>query len=195
MKLRHPETAMKIITKSPLKWLFSLFLTAFLITPIYFTEARAQTETLINEQQAKAIALKHAQISDADLKLYKIRQHNKGRDLIYNIVFLTDMNKYVYEINVNGGDIIAFYKRQNKKGFFSDKNREVTTTSEISLEDAETVALKHAGISKNDTRKFQIKQGYHKNRPVYEVEFTYNGTDYEYEIDRTNGEILEWEID
>ncbi|MBE6607556.1 MAG: hypothetical protein E7633_03245 [Ruminococcaceae bacterium] len=66
----------------------------------------------------------------------------------------------------------------------------------ISLEKAKEIALAHAGISASDAffddREFDFERG----RAVYELEFYANGSEYDYEIDATTGEVVkhEWEI-
>ena len=65
----------------------------------------------------------------------------------------------------------------------------------ISLEKAKEIALAHAGVSESevvfDDREFDFERG----RAVYELEFYANGNEYDYDIDATDGKILDYEWD
>ena len=55
---------------------------------------------------------------------------------------------------------------------------------------AESIALAHAKLQKNQIREFECKLDKEKGVVVYEVEFSYGGYEYEYEIDAYSGGIL-----
>ena len=55
---------------------------------------------------------------------------------------------------------------------------------------AESIALAHAGLQKNQVRNFECKLDKENGIVVYEVEFSYGGYEYEYEIDAYSGAIL-----
>jgi uncharacterized membrane protein YkoI len=63
----------------------------------------------------------------------------------------------------------------------------------IGREKATSIAYSHAGVSSpNTVRKYDIKTK-DKGYIFYEIEFVYNGREYEYEIDASTGEIIHWE--
>lgn len=55
---------------------------------------------------------------------------------------------------------------------------------------AESIALEHAKLQKNQVREFECKLDKENGVIVYEVEFNYGGYEYEYEIDAYSGGIL-----
>ncbi len=55
---------------------------------------------------------------------------------------------------------------------------------------AESIALAHAGLQKNQVREFECKLDKERGVIVYEVEFSYGGYEYEYEVDAYSGGIL-----
>ncbi len=65
-----------------------------------------------------------------------------------------------------------------------------STGSYIGNAKAESVALSHAGLQKNQVREFECKLDKERGVIVYEVEFSYGGYEYEYEIDAYSGGIL-----
>lgn len=55
---------------------------------------------------------------------------------------------------------------------------------------AESIALAHAGLQRNQVRDFECKLDKENGVLVYEVDFNYGGYEYEYEIDAYTGGIL-----
>ena len=55
---------------------------------------------------------------------------------------------------------------------------------------AESIALAHANLKKSQVKEFECKLDKEKGVLVYEVEFSYGGYEYEYEIDVYSGGIL-----
>ena len=60
---------------------------------------------------------------------------------------------------------------------------------------AESVALKHAGLEKAQVKFFECKLDAENGVKVYEVEFYFNGYEYEYEINAVTGKIIKAEKD
>ncbi len=69
------------------------------------------------------------------------------------------------------------------------------SNAKISSEKAKEIALKHAGISKNNARFTKIKMDIDDGILVYELEFYVNNREYEYNIDANTGAIIEFEVD
>ncbi len=65
----------------------------------------------------------------------------------------------------------------------------------IGREAAEEIALKHAGISRDDATKLCTELEYENGSLVYEVEFEAAGKEYEYDVDTITGEILKFEVE
>ncbi len=68
----------------------------------------------------------------------------------------------------------------------------VSSNSEklISKAKAEEVALGHAGLQKSQVKFFECKLDRENGIKVYEVEFDYNGYEYEYEVNAVSGKII-----
>ncbi len=69
-----------------------------------------------------------------------------------------------------------------------------TPQEAISAEDAENIALEHAGLSRNDVTFIKTEHETDDNREKYEIEFIYGGKEYEYDIS-AGGDIIKFEID
>lgn len=72
---------------------------------------------------------------------------------------------------------------------------EASSTAYIGKEAALEAALAHAKISKSEARKTDIEIDYEYGCMVYEVEFEVGTTEYEYDINANDGDILWYEID
>ncbi|MBC5731336.1 PepSY domain-containing protein [Pseudoflavonifractor hominis] len=60
----------------------------------------------------------------------------------------------------------------------------------ITLANAKTIALEDAGLSASKVTFTKAESGWDDGRPVYDVEFTYNGKSYDYEICAWTGNII-----
>ena len=58
-----------------------------------------------------------------------------------------------------------------------------------------SAALTHADLSRDAVQAIEIELDYEYGRMVYEVEFNSGRTEYEYDIDARNGEVIWFEID
>ncbi|MBR6136077.1 MAG: PepSY domain-containing protein, partial [Clostridia bacterium] len=63
--------------------------------------------------------------------------------------------------------------------------------SYIGVSKAKSIALSNAGIKAKDAK--ELKCTLDKEDGIYEVEFKYNGYEYEYDIDAVTGKILKTE--
>lgn len=97
----------------------------------------------------------------------------------------------------------AYFKADGKSyyGDFSDVlsvktsgTAAVTTTQTaeavIGNAKAESIALSHAGINKDQVYFFECKLDRENGIKVYEVEFDYGGYEYEYEVNAVTGKII-----
>lgn len=72
------------------------------------------------------------------------------------------------------------------------KNENVSKDeAEITLDQAKTIALKEAGLKEKDGSWKKAEQDHEDGRIIYELEFISGETEYEFEIDAKNGNILE----
>ena len=65
----------------------------------------------------------------------------------------------------------------------------------LTQQQALEIALQHAGVKAQDISRQRIKLDYEHGRQVYEIEFNVGWTEYSYDVDAANGEILSFEMD
>ncbi|MGN0981619.1 MAG: hypothetical protein ACI4O0_01880 [Candidatus Limivicinus sp.] len=63
---------------------------------------------LIGEDEAKALAMGHANISEKDLSSIQCKLELEGLKLIYDIEMKTKLMEYDYEIDAISGDVVSF---------------------------------------------------------------------------------------
>ena len=64
---------------------------------------------------------------------------------------------------------------------------------QIAKEDAVSIALKHAGLTKDQIIRLHTQFGYDDGHPEYDVDFLYDGMEYDYEIHAETGMIRSWD--
>lgn len=76
---------------------------------------------------------------------------------------------------------------------FKDKDED--KVKDIGLEKAKKVALKDADLKEKDVTFVTAKVDYDDGRKYYDVEFYYNGMEYDYEISAETGKIIDFDKD
>jgi len=160
------------------------------------TQATTMAVTDVSMEKAKSIALEHADVKAADATITKAQQKYDDGVLKYKIEFNAGGWEYEYTIHAGTGHILKHKKEQ------TEKHREHQTTnsphsaaSDISLEKAKEIALKHAGLTAAQVKFTKAKLDYDDGVAEYEIEFKCNGWEYEYTIHAGTGVVLEWEKD
>lgn len=69
------------------------------------------------------------------------------------------------------------------------------SSSFIGIDRAKEIALEHAGLTENDVTFSKAKTDKEHGKTVYEIEFYQGRMEYEYEINASTGEIIEWDKD
>ena len=135
----------------------------------------------ITLDQARAIALDHAGISEGDATFVKEQTGTSS----YEIEFYSGSNEYDYEIDKATGAILNV-----------DRDAEDYTPPQqngLTLDEARTLALSR--VSGATERHIEIERDEDDGHIIYEGEIHYGNAEYEFEIDAASGTILEWTVD
>ena len=73
--------------------------------------------------------------------------------------------------------------------------KENNTGKRISEEEAQRIALEHAGLKADQVKGLRAHYDVDDGVPEYEVEFRYDGWEYEYEIHAETGDIRSYDRD
>ena len=71
----------------------------------------------------------------------------------------------------------------------------ISTAPAPTWEEAQRVALAHAGLTAEEVTGLHTEQDYENGRAVFDVSFYRDGWEYDYEIDAETLEIISWEQD
>ena len=66
-----------------------------------------------------------------------------------------------------------------------------SNSSDVGKKKAEEIALNDVGITREDTSRFRISKDHDDGLPTYDIQFTYDNMEYEYEIQASDGTILD----
>lgn len=178
----------------------------------------------LSEQEAKAAVFSHAGITEDDVISLRVDKGSENGLQVYEIEFKTAEKSYDYDIVRSSGeilhssyDVLDSQSIQENAGTGNSSSQieastapsEGSTSSEtlkspvtpnntssaITKDQAKSIALKDAGVAESDTQFIWVKEDYDDGRAVYDVEFFANETEYDYEIDRSTGEIISSDFD
>lgn len=147
--------------------------------------------------KAKEIALQRAGVAAEDATFTKQEADFDDGRRRYDIEFVCDGTEYEAEIDAETGKILE-WKTEVLKGYNNGIGVGPAINSDngvITLDEAQAIALERAGLSgKNVTftkSKLERDDGIQK----YEIEFRYDGLEYELEINAATGAIIEYSTD
>lgn len=159
---------------------------AALLSITLFTTPTHATE-LIGEARAKEIALQHAQVSPQNARFTKMKVDKDDGCTEYEVEFYADGTEYEYDIDAHTGKIVKFSHEKAMPQAAPAKGR-------ISEVQAKKIALERLpGAQEKDIVKFKLDHEH--GREVYEGKILNKGRKYEFKIDATNGDVIEWELD
>lgn len=154
----------------------------------------------IGEDAAKEKALANAGIAADGVKYINAwLEYDDGRPQCYEVEFAVGNVEYKYEIDLYSGAVLAQemenHGSHENHGNDTENRGSSASSADIGEEAARTAALSHAGLNASQVTKLKTDYDYDDGIAVYEVEFKYNGYEYEYKIDAATGEILKYEMD
>ena len=178
--------------------------------------------TLITRAEAKIVALKDAGLSEAEASALRTRLEFDDGRFQYEVDFYSNGTEYEYLIQAKNGEIIArdIEGDRNRNNdmqdtgnqFAADENSSVQPRKDVenqpaangnstaqsqedSLDNAKAAALKDAGLSESDVTFKKTELDNSHGTQVYDIEFYTSDTKYDYEIDASNGTVLEKNIE
>ena len=151
--------------------------------------ASASSGAAITEAEAKQIALDHAGVSESETERMRVKLGRDDGVQEYEVTFYVGNREYDYDINAATGEIRS-YDSEIDDDYVSSTEAAGAAISED--EARATVVARVSGASASDVRLYLERDD---GRMVYEGELIYNGTEYEFQIDATTGDVLDWEYE
>ena len=168
------------------------------------TKGNASSKGYIGENKAESIARDYLGEDISDIRKTSVEMDYEDGRMIYEVELYTSDGEHEFEIDAATGEIIDYdydrYNHGNNKERSTSvipKNEDKVTGNQklIGMDAAKNIALKHAGLAEFAIRSLEVELDREDGVIIYEVEFKYNGFEYEYEINAATGEIMDWEIE
>ena len=140
----------------------------------------------ISESAAKAAALKHAGVQESAAAFTKVKLDTDDGRQVYEIEFYADGVEYEYDIDAESGSVV----KQSKETLDDDEIPAQPSVKQISPESAKAAAMKHAGVKAAEAAFEKVELEEDDGNYHYELEFKAGGTEYEYEVDASTGNII-----
>lgn len=151
------------------------------------TTTQTGSDNGITEEEAKAIALSDAGVTEADLTNIRITQDVDDGVSVYDVEFYVGNKEYDYEIQTADGTIRS-QDTDIEQDFRNDTSND--TSSLISKEEASKIVL--AKVEGATEQNLRIALDTENGQQVYEGEIRFHGMEYEFELNANTGDILEW---
>ncbi len=210
---------MKKLFSTPKK---AIILVICIVVVMIAAGVMAFNSTLITKAEAKSIALKDAGLSEAEASALRVRfEFDDGR-FQYEVDFYNNGTEYEYLIQAKNGEIIAkdidgkgngnpdmqdagnqpsadenssVQPREDAENQPAANGNNTAQPQEDSLDEAKAAALRDAGLSESDVTFKKTELDHSHGTQVYDIEFYTSDTKYDYEIDASNGTVLEKNIE
>ncbi len=168
------------------------------------------TATMITPDEAKTIALNHANLVQEEVTFNKCELDEDYDSTNYDVEFHTeDRIEYDYEIDAYTGEILGydwdgddtlFSENTEETGTDAGTNGDIANNSQnptntiITEEAARKIALEQvSGATDEHIREFD--RDYDDGRLKYEVEIFFEDKEYSFDVDAKDGTILERNLD
>lgn len=148
----------------------------------------------ITEEEATAIALEHAGVTQEEATLYRVKADREDGQAVYEVEFAVGTTEYDYTIAQDTGKILSYDSDVEGWDPVAGENQTSSQTAEsITLEQATQLVLDR--IPGADSTDVWIEYDRDDGRDLYEGEVYYEGAEYEFEIDASTGAFIEWSVD
>nr|WP_326186206.1 PepSY domain-containing protein [uncultured Oscillibacter sp.] len=153
------------------------------------------SSAIITEARARAIALEHAGVQEADALGLRVKLDREDGVQVYDVEFRAGSIEYEYELRSSDGAILKAERDRDDHWYVSASSAGGTAQAAyIGEAAAKRAALAHAGVQESDTSYIHCWLEYDDGRAeYYEVEFQADSTQYGYEIGLYDGSVLKSE--
>lgn len=164
----------------------------------------------ISEEEARNIAMQRVGKTNDQVTFTEIKKDKENGINVYDVEFYDNEKSYEISIDIETKEIISYKEdympsntvnntinnTANTDNTISNSNNNTNSNNNfIGAEKAKEIALEHAGISNsNDVRFIKTELDFDHNVSIYEIEFYFNQSEYEYKVNAVTGEIIKYEI-
>ncbi len=168
------------------------------------------TSAKISANEAENIALSRVGLTRENIRFERTEIDRERGKLVWEVEFEYGNIEYSFEINAVTGQIIREEIEQERKPAptqppvtdppvteppateppATEPTPEKPVSTEITRDDAISIALSEAGLTREQVRELEVEKDYERGTLVYEVEFEHGRNEYSYEIRVSDGKVL-----
>ena len=139
--------------------------------------------------------MEHAGLTEGDTNYLQVQADWDDGRPVYDVEFHAAGTEYDYEVSQGTGEILKYssdVRRQGGNGNGNGNGKNASSTA-ITLEEATQLVLDRVpGAAGENVR---IEADWDDGRQIYEGELYFERAEYEFEIDASTGNFIEWSVD
>ena len=179
---------------------------------------KASDSAYIGAEKAKEAAFKHAGVEAANVRGLEVDFDYEYGKMVYELDFASAEYEYDYSIDAKTGEVLYSHKELDDDYVAPVQKSEAVkpvekpaepvkqeatkpaeavkpAAADIGKEKAKSIALSNAGLSESQVTRLHVERDRDDGRIEYNVEFTANGKEYDYEISGSSGKILDYDVE
>ena len=145
------------------------------------------TSVSMSEEEARNIALQKIGKTSDEVTFTRVRIDRENGITVYDVYFYDMEKEYELSIDVDTKEVVSY------KEDYLNTNQGPTNQDYIGVEKAREIVLNHAGLSSNEVIFSKVELDVDYGFATYEIEFYYQYSEYDYEVNAATGEILKYE--
>ena len=153
------------------------------------TGSSTGSASYVGEAKAKETALSHAGLSASQVTFLEVKLDRDDGRMVYEVEFYSGNKEYDYEIDASTGAIVGYDYDIENYTIPSTGNTGTSSGNYITREKAQQLAQAKAPNATLVKLEFE----YDDDRAVYEGELREGRTEYEFKIDASTGNFIQWE--
>lgn len=121
---------------------------------------------------------------------------------LYEVDIYYQNQEYEFKIDAKKGSVVQTdYRKQNAENTTNQENTTTQSTpspsssTEVTEQEAKNIAFTDANVKESDVQRLRVEKEEDDQRIVYEIDFQYGEYEYDYKIQASDGQILEYDRD
>lgn len=159
--------------------------------------------TMLSQSDAEKIALKSLGINRSDVHMERTELDREKGQPVWEVEFYYQTTEYDIEIDAHTGEIIKTNYEQKERPVtdqpiipeITPATPPTADVTELTEDQALVIALDDAGLTLDKISKLRTEKDRDDGVTVFEIEFYWDNTEYDYTVHAITGKILEKDVD
>ncbi len=159
-------------------------------TPAGAEPADETAKETVGVDAALEAALERAGVPEDEAEIYGVFKSKDDDMTVYQVEFAAKGAEYIYFVNAFTAEIEGWRTVRGGQVTPVPEAEEPAQEQGISIEEAKTVAFRHAGVENSEATHVSVELRNRDGMSWYEITFRADGYSYTYRVDHTKGNIL-----